>query len=297
MSQLPACVLSFVVMVLFSLPAEAVVVWRGDFESGDRSQWSSTQMVSGDRLEVVPSPVRQGSYGLRATVKQGDNPISSSGNRNELVYLSHEPSGSEYWYRWSTQFDVSYPSVKTWQLFMQWHHEGSTGSPPLEFYVYGEEIRLRVGGSGGKLLWIGKLNRGVWNDFVLHVKWSSDPTVGFVELFHNNEPVVPKTLAATQFPGQRNYLKMGLYRDASITADGVVFHDGLIQATTLEDVLPSAGNGDRDSSDALSAGAAGSGGPALDKGAGCSAAGSPSMMLVFSALTALFWGGLAGRRR
>jgi hypothetical protein len=37
------------------------VVWRGDFETGDRSQWSGTQMVSADRLQVVPSPARQGS--------------------------------------------------------------------------------------------------------------------------------------------------------------------------------------------------------------------------------------------
>ncbi|MCY1076124.1 hypothetical protein [Archangium lansingense] len=30
------------------------IVWRGDFETGDRTQWDSTQMVSSDRLQVVP---------------------------------------------------------------------------------------------------------------------------------------------------------------------------------------------------------------------------------------------------
>ena len=30
-------------------------------------------------------PARQGSYALKVTVKQGDDPINASGNRNELV--------------------------------------------------------------------------------------------------------------------------------------------------------------------------------------------------------------------
>ena len=76
------------------------------------------------------------------------------------------------------------------------------------------------------------------NDFVLHVKWSSDPKVGFIELYHDGKIVIPKKYVATQFSGQRNYLKMGLYRDASISPEGIVYHDGFTQATSLEDVMP-----------------------------------------------------------
>jgi hypothetical protein len=36
---------------------------------------------------VVTSPHRQGNYALRATVKDGDDPINASGNRNELAYF------------------------------------------------------------------------------------------------------------------------------------------------------------------------------------------------------------------
>ena len=64
--------------LLLPLGASAAVVWRGDFESGDRTQWSHTQMVSADRLQVVqaPSPVGQGRYALRATVRQGGSGLS-----------------------------------------------------------------------------------------------------------------------------------------------------------------------------------------------------------------------------
>jgi hypothetical protein len=213
------------------------VVWRGDFETGDRSQWDREQMVSSDRLQVVPSPVRQGSYALKATVRHGDDPINSSGNRNELVKMTREPVGSEYYYRWSTMFASDFPSVRTWQLFTQWHHEGSSGSPPLELYVYGEEMRLNIGGDPGTLVWKAPLVRGQWQDFIFHVKWSPDPSVGFVELYHNGQLVLPKRYIATQFPGMLNYLKLGLYRSDTITQTGVVYHDGFTMARSLADVL------------------------------------------------------------
>ena len=85
---------------------------------------------------------------------------------------------------------------------------------------------------------VAPLQRGVWNDFVVHVKWSANPSVGFVELYHNGQQVVPPTPMATLYPGQGVYVKQGLYRNASIAPQGVVFHDGFTVATDLADVLP-----------------------------------------------------------
>ncbi|WNG29095.1 carbohydrate-binding protein [Cystobacter fuscus] len=219
-------------------PASASgVVWKADFETKDRSQWDSEQMVSADRLAVVTSPVRQGSYALKATVKQGDDPINSSGNRNELIRMTNEPSGSEYYYRWSTMFATDFPSAKTWQLFTQWHQSGDSGSPPVEFYVYGEEVRLNIGGSPGTIVWKTPLVRGKWHDFIFHVKWSASASVGFVELYYDGQLVLPKKYIATQFSGQVNYLKVGLYRSDTVAPTGVVYHDNWMMARGLQDVL------------------------------------------------------------
>jgi len=216
-------------------PASSTVVWRGDFETGNYSQWSKAQIVSSDRMVAVTSPVREGRYAMKVTVKQGDDPIDSSGNRNELVKLTREPAGSEYFYKWSTMFATDFPSVSDWQLFTQWHHEGGSGSPPVEFFVYGEEIRLNVRGT---TVWRTPLVRGAWQDFVFHVKWSSSSSTGFVELYHNGKLVLPKRYAATQISGMLNYLKLGLYRDSSISRTGVLYHDGFIMAKQLSDVYP-----------------------------------------------------------
>lgn len=227
-------------LLLVPAIASASTQWAGNFETGNLSQWSREQSVASDRLLVVSDVVREGRYALKATVHHGDDPIGASGNRNELVYLSHETPGSEYFYKWSTLFPQGYPSSNTWQLFTQWHQEGNNGSPPLEFYVVGEEMRMRVGGSNGRVLWHAPLQRAHWNDFVLHVKWSSNPKVGFVELYKDGKLVVPKTMAATEFGSEKNYLKMGLYRDASITQTASVYHDGFVMGTSLADVMPSA---------------------------------------------------------
>jgi hypothetical protein len=228
----------FVWLVLWgvSSPALAGVVWRGDFETGNRSQYSAAQMVSADRLQVVSSPVAEGQYALKATVIQGDDPINSSGNRNELYYLSNETAGAEYYYRWKVMFAPDFPSVRTWQIFTQWHHDGCCGSPPVEFYVNGEQLRLRLTDSVDA--WTAPLVRGVWHEFIFHVKWSPDPAVGFIELWHNREKAVPRRNLATMYAGTKNYLKLGLYRSETITQVGVVYHDGFIKATQLEDVLP-----------------------------------------------------------
>jgi uncharacterized protein (TIGR03382 family) len=226
------------IALLVPAVASASVIWKGDFETGNLSQWTRAQSVASDRLQVETDVVREGSYALKATVHQGDNPINASGNRNEVVYMTDEAPGSEYFYKWSTLFPEDYPSTNTWQLFAQWHQGGCCGSPPLEFYVVGEEMFMRVGGVNGQVLWQSPLVRGQWNDFVLHAKWSPDPRVGFVELYKNGELVVPKTMAATQFGGDRNYLKLGLYRNDTISQVGVVYHDGFAMGTSLEDVMP-----------------------------------------------------------
>jgi hypothetical protein len=168
-------------------------------------------------------------------VRQGDDPIDSSGNRNEMIRLTYEPAGSEYYYRWSTMFAPDFPAPATWQLFTQWHHSGPNGSPPVEFVVNNGNILLYC---SSREVWRTPLVRGVWNDFVFHAKWSSSSSTGFVELYHNGKLVLPKRYCATQFSGQTNYLKVGLYRNDTIGPTGIVYHDNWIMGRSLSDVMP-----------------------------------------------------------
>ncbi|MDB5100941.1 MAG: hypothetical protein JWM80_5362 [Cyanobacteria bacterium RYN_339] len=226
-----------------ALPHE---LWRGDFETGNLAQWDRLQRVAADRITVVRDPVTQGRWAARFEVRQGDNPLPpvhghrASGDRAELVQRTMEDEGQERTYAWSTLFPVGFPAVLpspadpyAFQLFAQWHQEAQTGSPPVYFQAFGDRIGLATNqrGStgeyhGGPLHWQAPMDRGRWHHFRLTVHWSADPARGALELWHDGALALPRKAVATLIPGQRNYLKLGLYRSSAIQATGIVFQDG-----------------------------------------------------------------------
>ncbi len=236
--------LAFLAAVALAAPAAASVSWRGDFETGDRSQWSRVEMIAPDRLQVVESPHRQGRYALRAEVRKWDDPINASGNRNELIRYDGASEGKEFYYGWSTLLPADYPLTPTWQVITQWHHPGNTGAPPVRFVLgcsasdcgrpLPDTLFFIV---DGKAVWqMAPVTRGGWHDFVFHVRWSANSSVGFVELWYDGRLVVPKRFIRTLYSSaDTNYLKMGLYRDEATDPTQVLFHDGMVQATTYEE--------------------------------------------------------------
>ena len=226
-------------LLCVSTAANASVVWRGDFETGDLSQWTHAEGLT-SRLTVVPSPAHEGKYALRTELRQGD--IASNGTRNELDYVVEQGEGTDLYYAWSTMFPAEYPKVTgsgMFQIFTQWHQAQNIGNaPPVVMNIVEDEMRL-TNYITSAVLWHAPLDRGVWHDFVVHAKWSSNPAVGFLELWYGGQKVVDHAYGQTLFPGTWVYLKQGLYRNNAIVPVAVVYHDGMTVATALEDVLPS----------------------------------------------------------
>ncbi|MBO9662943.1 heparin lyase I family protein [Dokdonella sp.] len=213
----------------FGPTTQAHVVWKGNFETGDLSQWNVHQ---GNRFELVPaSGLPRGDVrAVETSVERND--WNNGGERNELVHFVHEPEGSEYYYRWQTRFPTDYQSDPTWQVFTQWHTKVDGGVPPVQFFLNGETMNFAIE-DPQRVLWTTPLVRGVWHDFILNVKFSDNRNTGFVKLWHDGAVVVEKTFGRTR---ALDYLKQGLYRNASMSTTGVVYHAGMIQGTTMEDV-------------------------------------------------------------
>jgi len=210
-------------------------IYRADFETGNLSQWEGNQSVAADRIRAVTSPVRQGSYAGRFEVRQGDNPVDAN-DRAELTIDTDESEGDEYWYGWSTMVDSSVPATQSFQVLMQWHSSTSR-RPPVTFFAQGNEMVLWIHPHSGPQnqinftrAWHGPLPRNVWQDIVMHVKWSGSDSVGFIELWVNGvrqtfDNGTQRRYIRTIVPGGTNYLKMGYYRDAGIQPTAVVWHD------------------------------------------------------------------------
>ena len=218
------------------------LLFNGDFETGDLSQWDEdrTQSVGPDRLRVVTSPRRQGRYALRVEVRQGDDPIGSGNPRAELLRKDQrDPEGSVRYYAWSTLVSSEYPIDETWQVFLQFKHEGE-GSPPVQFGADGGDLGFSV--SGGEVQgWRGPLVPERWYDFVLGAKWSPDASEGWLELWVNGQLVLPRRNFPTMYRDDDgrtlpNYVKLGYYRSDDIERPGVIYHDAFRVGRTRESV-------------------------------------------------------------
>jgi hypothetical protein len=255
-----ACALLALSLVGTGAASAARPAWVGNFDGGALGQWTTRQAVPGG-VELVKKPRRDGRYAARFEVRPGDDPIDANGERAELATGVSEIGGTEgttTWYGWSTYFPRSlHPTLgeRTTNIFTQWHQtklERPTCAPPVTFHLGTESrtptLRLRL--RGGRELstcvyesmgnWdFGKVEYNRWYDFVVHVRWSSDPDDGFIEVWLNGENVVPRMTAATLIPGAGVYLKQGYYRTES-RKKSVIFHDAMRRGSSRAAVDPAA---------------------------------------------------------
>lgn len=219
-----------------TLPGE--YVWRGDFETGDHSQWGSVQTVDPDRIRIVEQPVREGAYATRFEVRPGEDPLGNFGDRAELQAGRVVREGDERWYEWSSLFPRDYPTEpqNVWQVVAQWHST-MDGVPPVSMEVSGDTIRLQTSrhdAEGNRLQpfvqvhWTAPLVRGKWQTFRVKIAWSGSDELGSVALWHDGEQVLAPVSVRTMYPGSPNFFKQGLYRCACTDTTAVLYHDGLI---------------------------------------------------------------------
>jgi len=232
-------------------PIGGTIYWRGDWETGDTSQWASintgqTGPINGNtRVEIVTSPVRQGSYAAKFVVN-----ADSDGDPDRAEVSSTQADtggyeGQEWYYSWSTMFP-SNPNAASgwrrdwdWNVITQFSDLLANCSPPLQLGIdtgSGPQPQLYLESSPldqttcaavrPTTKWfLGPLQYDHWYDFTLHVSWSQDPTVGFVELWVDRVKVVPLTSVQTLDNGGGVYLEQDLYR-RDFGATNVLYHDG-----------------------------------------------------------------------
>jgi hypothetical protein len=263
------------------------VIWKGDFEAGASSltgncgagqnQWCNDQIARPEQMQVVSDPVVQGKYAARFEVKYGDVYSSYSDQRALMTGPGTlwEDEGSDRWYRWQAMWPTGYvgsypkwdqladPSATSWGgTVVEWHHDANgateTGSAPLYFGADNNNIFLclvdQATSTCREYINLMPLVRGQWHDIVMHAKWSSSASTGFIDMWIDGQHVLPMHYASNKYPGMRNYLVVGLYRNGHIGdpnlrypngthvygtdgAPGVVYLDGFIIGKTQASVM------------------------------------------------------------
>lgn len=137
-----------------------------------------------------------------------------------------DPAGVERWYGFSLLIPTGhvFATDTTWLTFTQW--KGRDGdSPPIGLEIARD--RLRLGGARGNAGAfpnsgdIGAATPGTWTRLVVGLRLSTDPALGWVEVWRDGAQVVARTAVSTmdfQSDGTSPdpvYLKQGIYRSTA----------------------------------------------------------------------------------
>lgn len=167
------------------------VAWSGDLSTGDLSQWSFVQQCPG-AISVVGSPAAPGARAVALSVSDNDtesacpNHVFTPNPAAGLIGPSMFHDGDDAYIGFSTLFPTGFPFIPHWFQFAEIYGKPYGGSPPLGLDVVGNRFGLwRDATHGYDNPWSVPLQTNAWQDLVLHVKFSADPTVGFVEIWLN----------------------------------------------------------------------------------------------------------------
>jgi Polysaccharide lyase len=256
--RLRLTVVAVLVLAFLGLPgvARGAATWVGGFETGNLSQWSTILAKPGG-VRVVRSPHRSGRFAARFVAGPGDyyfdTDRSRKRNRSELVYDAPDRVGREGWYAWSILFPAGFQaSMGHFNVFTQFKDfAGSVNSRPvislgLKTTVRPVQIFLKTNGGGrcggrgcsNYTKTLGRLRRGVWEDYVLHVKWSVSPQSGLVEVWRNRRLVARARTATMYSDTYRSGVKFkqGIYRGETRTTS-VLYIDATRRLTRMPAIL------------------------------------------------------------
>lgn len=215
------------------------LLWSQDFESGTDTGMSA-QEPSGLPAEVINDPgnVRSGSYAMKFHLA-ADAGGDQYGQRSERVpEIADQKEGDELYFALSTKLASGFPIDNGWQVITQWH-SAMDGSPPIELSVEEGKYQLSGGyghpdGLGDYVQNMGAAVAETWVDWVFHIKFSTDPSVAFIEVWKDGQIVVPRFAPATAtMYDEKDYWKFGYYRSKDVGADGTIYFDDLKVGTSL----------------------------------------------------------------
>ncbi len=235
------------------------IIWRGDFNTCDSSQWTGHQYLQGD-FAAVTSPVNEGRCAGRFVVHPDDSPINP-GSGEERAEVDEKSAstvareGQERFYAWSTYFpkgdsvlgDIN-PVSGHQNTFTQWHGDGHGENSNVFLDIddnHTQAYSFVVGVVGGDHqnptrpsnmdshhhYAMAPATYNQWTNWEVHVFWSTDPTKGFVEIKLNGKLVYPKTYTSTLYTNSTAYLKQGFYRinrDTPLfSLTSTIYHEGM----------------------------------------------------------------------
>jgi hypothetical protein len=260
--------LSILVALSFSATAEAAVIWRGDFESGDFSQWQGlVNEKTGDRVNIaiVEDVVTQGTKACRFDI-HGDDDFSTSQSRTQITRHTERTDEGEDVYMAS--YFLMPADAKFRNQIQYWESNGYKNN--VDFWVTPKEgggttLHFGTGLLGKDEHWSTDLVLNQWHLLAHHIHWSQDAAKGSISVWYDGKLVVDAVMLATKPDNQPLFTQLGFHRAQRNDAVDTLYLDGTIEADSEVDLtslpVPMSTTGG-------TSGMAGAGGAAGGAGAG-----------------------------
>lgn len=237
--------------------ARADIVFQEDFE-GDLSQWKY-QACPG-AVKISTDSARTGRKSAKFTVQDDDTKAKCADSptenpRGQLVSPPLFGDGDDYFIAFSVMFPEGFPQITDWFMIAELYGPPYNGTPSMGVFV-SKEQKVTFGRDATynkDTIWTGaEIVPGKWRDIVLHVKFSTDPKVGFVQIWEDGErqqlvggdgsTVFYRTLnPELNWDGTLNDLILNQYRnkDTRYGGNGVtLYHDSVKVGHSFEEVSP-----------------------------------------------------------
>lgn len=161
-------------------------------------------------------------------------------NENLRTELGTDPrySPKEVFAKFSLFFPSDYildqDNIESIVQFQSFPNEGNQfRSAPLFLGVFNDNfvIDIRTEAGFADRIDLGVIEKDVWHDFIMHVKWSPDSD-GLLEVWHQGNKVA-NSMGANCYEDLLNpYFKVGIYKFNNTTVNRVIFVDEVTLATT-----------------------------------------------------------------
>jgi hypothetical protein len=204
-------------------------------------QWNAGGSIRNDNCETysgtgeysasVVNESAEHPQSARFELRNGDIPFGST-ERAEIARpdgSGYVVEGDERWISFDLKFDSRWPvpdASSDWTIFFQWHGSGSGSSPPVCFNIDTNDVIYLENPNDSVVTAVGPVVRNQWQRWLVHIKFSDNAAIGYVDVTIDGAPKVSHYSMKTMVPGEpSNYFKMGIYRDPVNTSTAILYYD------------------------------------------------------------------------
>ena len=211
------------------------LLWQGDFETGDLSQWS--YLLNPQGLSVQENCVYEGHYAGRAMITGEPDMLWHGNEKLNRTEFSHKPSagrigeGQETFFGWS--FYLQQPLSEHKHEIGYWESDKSY-QQMLRFNIIGQDFSFQESAANSPF-WTkpGFASPGVWHDVVLHIGWSTDPDKGFTQVWLDGENMGKQFFKTLYAADESMFTQIGILRARNDQVE-TIFIDNVREAGDLD---------------------------------------------------------------